>query len=181
MAAKPKKEFNIKLPKLFDEKIIGKTLADHQRKIIGRKFTIYAKDIWENTPKYYYKLSFRIDSVENSNAIASFIGHEISRAFISKNVKKNSTRIDSYIKGITKDNATIVLKPIVITAKRVKTSVASAIRKEMNKFLELYIKENSVDKIIKDIVSDDLQKDLRKTLNVIYPLSVVEIRKSELK
>jgi small subunit ribosomal protein S3Ae len=181
MKGKPKKEFKIKLPKLFDEKIIGKTFADKPKKIIGRKLIIYAKDIWENTLKYYYKLCFRIDSIKENDAITSFVGHEVSRAFISKNVKKNSTRIDLYVKGNTKDNKVLVLKPIVITTRRVKTSVAKAIRNEMKKFLELYIKENSLDKIVKDIVSDDLQRDLRKTLNVIYPLSVVEIRKSELK
>jgi len=181
MKAKTKKEFNIKLPKLFNEKFIGKTFADKPKKIIGRKLIVYARDIWENTLKYYYKLCFRIDSVEDDIASTIFVGHEISKAFISKNVKKNSTRIDLYVKGKTKDNKILVLKPIVITTKRVKTSVASAIRREMNKFLELYIKENSLDKIVKDIMSDDLQKDLRKTLNTIYPLSVVEIRKSELK
>jgi small subunit ribosomal protein S3Ae len=181
MKRKLKNEFEIKLPKLFKEKIVGKTFADKDHKIIGRKFTVYAKDIWDKTQKYYYKFNFKIDKIGEKGITTSFIGHEVSRAFISKNVKKSSTRIDLYVKGKTKDGIIFVLKPIVITTMNVKTSIARSIRKEIRKFIELYIKENNLDKIIKEIISDDLQRDLKKSLNAIYPVSIVEIRKSEVK
>ncbi|HIE41418.1 MAG TPA: hypothetical protein EYP80_02015 [Candidatus Aenigmarchaeota archaeon] len=178
---KLKKEFEIKLPRLFDEKIIGKTFVDKPKKIIGRKLIIYARDIWENTQKYYYKFAFKINEVKENEALVEFVGHEIARAFISKNVKRHSTRIGLYIKGNTRDGIMLVLKPIVITTKKVKTSIARSIRNEMKKFLELYISENNIDKIIRDIISDDLQRYLKKSLNIIYSISIVEIRKSEVK
>lgn len=181
MKGKSKQEFEIRTPELFGEKTIGKTFADKSKKLVGRKFTVYAKDIWERSQKYYYKFDFKVEGLEDNNLVTSFKGHDISRAFISKFVRKFSTRIDLYVKGKTKDNFTLVLKPLIITTMNVKTSVAENIRKEVRRFLELYIKENTLDRIVQDIISDDLQRDLKKSLNAIYPISTLEIRKSEVK
>lgn len=181
MKGKTKQEFEIKTPELFGEKIVGKTFADKTKKIVGRKFTVYAKDIWERTQKYYYKFDFKIEDIKDNELVTSFKGHDISRAFISKSVRKFSTRIDLCVKSQTKDGFILALKPLVITTMNVKTGVSENIRKEIRRFLELYIKENTLDRIVKDIVSDDLQRDLKKSLNAIYPISTVEIRKSEVK
>ncbi len=181
MKGKPKQEFEIKTPKLFGEKAVGKTFAEKSKNIIGRKFTVYAKDIWERSQKYYYKFDFKIEDLKDDKLVTSFKGHEISRAFISKSVRKFSTRIDLYIKGKTKSDFILVLKPLIITTMNVKTSVSRNIRREVKRFLELYIRENTLDKIVQDIISDNLQRDLKKSLNAIYPISTVEIRKSEVK
>ena len=181
MKGKPKQEFEIRLPKLFGKKIIGKTFADKPKKIGGRKFTVYAKDIWDKTQKYYYKFDFKVDGIKDKELITSFRGHQISRAFISKNVRKFSTRIDLYIREKTKDGIDLILKPLIITTMNVKTSIVKSIRKEAKKFLELYIRENTLNKIVQDIISDDLQRDLKKSLNAIYPISIVEIRKTEVR
>jgi len=181
MKGKIKKEYEIILPKIFGEKVIGKTMADKPDKVIGRKFSVYFRDIDKKTQKYYYKFYFKINKVENDRALTTIAGHEVSRSFISKNVKKFSTRIDGYIKEETKDGKKLILKPIVVTAKNVQTSIAKNIRKKMKNFLELFISGNNFEQIINKILSDELQRDAKKILNTIYPISVVEIRKSEVK
>ena len=75
----------------------------------------------------------------------------------------------------------MILKPLVVTAKNVKTSVAKNIRKKIENFLELYICGNDFEQIMNKILDDELQRDSKKILNTIYPISVVEIRKSEIK
>jgi len=181
MKGKTKKEFDIVLPKLFGEKTIAKTIADKPSKVVGRNLSVYAREIDEKSRKYYYKFNFKIVKVEDNKALTSFIGHEVSRSFISENVKKFSTRIDGYVKKKTKDDIELCLKVFIVTAKNVKTSIARNIRKKAKNFLELYISGNEFDKIINRILIDELQRDLKKILNTIYPISVVEIRKSEVK
>lgn len=181
MKAKSKKEYQITLPKLFGEKVIGITKADKPDKIIGRKFSIYLRDIDEKAQKYYYKFEFKVSKVGGDKALTSFVGHEVSRSFISKSVKKFSTRINGYIKEKTKDGKILILKPLIVTAKNVQTSVAKSIRKKIENFLELYISGNDFEDIINKMLSDELQRDSKKVLNTIYPISVVEIRKSEIK
>ncbi|OYT43669.1 MAG: hypothetical protein B6U88_00205 [Candidatus Aenigmarchaeota archaeon ex4484_56] len=178
---KKKKEFTIILPKFFGEKPIDKTIADKADKVINRKFTKYSKDIFENPQKYYYKFSFKINKVnEDDTATTQLVGHEISTDVLSKSVRKFTTRIDTRVKGITEDNVEIIIKAIIITAKNVKINIAKKIRAETIKFLKLYITKNQLDKIMKDLISDDLQRDIKKSLNSIYPIGIVEIRKTEI-
>ncbi len=181
MKAKTKKEYQIKLPTIFGEKIIGKTKGDKPEKIIGRKFSVYLRDIDEKAQKYYYKFDFKISKIEEDKALTSIGGHEISRSFISKGVKKFSTRIDGYVKEKTKDGRELILKPFVVTAKNIQPSVAKRLRKKMEKFLELYISGNNFEDIMNKILNDELQRDSKKILNIIYPISIVEIRKTEVK
>jgi small subunit ribosomal protein S3Ae len=181
MKGKTKKEYQIISPKLFGKKLIGKTKADKPDKIIGRKFSIYLRDIDRKAQKYYYKFDFKISKVEGDKALTSLVGHEVSRSFVSRSIKKFSTKIDGYIKEKTKDGRELILKPLVITAKNVQTSVAKSIRKKIENFLELYISGNDFEKIMNSILNDELQRDSKKILNTIYPISVVEIRKSEIK
>lgn len=181
MKGKTKKEFQIVLPKIFKEKAVGITKADKPEKITGRKFSLYLRDIDEKAQKYYYKFYFKITKVEGNEALTSIVGAEVSRSFVSKSIKRFSTRINGYVKEKTKDGKELILKPLVVTAKNVQTSVARNIRKKMENFLELFISGNEFEKIMEKILNDELQRDSKKILSTIYPVSVIEIRKIELK
>jgi ribosomal protein S3AE len=100
---------------------------------------------------------------------------------MSKNVRVGSTRIDSYIREVSEDGYQVTLKPIVITSKNICSSIAAKLRKELSKFLKLYIQNNTLEAITKEIMSDELQGYLKKSLNAIYPINILEIRKSEIK
>ena len=181
MKGKVKKEFNILLPKLFGEKTISKTMADKPEKIMGRKFSVYARDASPETQKYYYKFSFKVTNIEGDNAITSFVGHEVSRSFVSRCVKSDSTRIDGYVVGKTKDDVELILKPFIVTPRKVKSSVATSIRIKLEDYLKTYVSKNNLDVIVKQILSDDLQRKLKKTISIVYPINLIEIRKTEIK
>jgi ribosomal protein S3AE len=178
---KSKLEYPIVSPKIFGEKPIGSTAADKPAKFIGRNVTIYGKAIEKNFPKQYYKFTFKIEKLEDNVLKTGFVGHEVSRAYMSKNVRVGSTRIDSVVKEISEDGYAVTLKPIVITSKNICSSIAAKLRKELSKFLKLYIQKNTLEAITKEIMSDELQGYLKKSLNAIYPINILEIRKSEVR
>jgi len=178
---KSKLEYPILSPKTFGEKPIGSTAADKPAKFIGRNVTVYGRAIERNFPKQYYKFTFKIEKLEDNMLKTGFVGHEVSRAYMSKNVRVGSTRIDSVIKEISEDGYEIKLKPIVITSKNICSSIAAKLRKELSKFLKLYIQKNNLETITNEIMSDELQGYLKKSLNAIYPINILEIRKSEVR
>jgi len=178
---KAKLEYPIVSPKFFGEKIIGSTSSDKTHKMMGRNVTVYGKSIEKGFPKQYYKFTFKVDRLEDGVLKTDFIGHEVSRAYMSKNVRVLSTRVDSYIKEISEDGYEITLKPIIITSKNICSTVAAKLRKELSKFLRLYIQKNNLETITKEIMSDELQGYLKKSLNAIYPINLLEIRKSEVR
>lgn len=178
---KSKVEYPIVSPKAFGENVIGSTAADKPHKFIGRNVTVYGKDIARNFPKQYYKFTFKIEGLDNNILRTAFAGHEVSRAYMSKNVRIGSTRIDSVIREVSEDGYQITLKPIVITSKNICSSIAFKLRRELSKFLKLYIQKNTLEAITNEIMSDELQGYLKKSLNAIYPINILEIRKSEVK
>ncbi|RLJ00447.1 MAG: hypothetical protein DRP06_01970 [Candidatus Aenigmatarchaeota archaeon] len=180
MKGKIKKEFQITAPKLFGNVKIGVTRADKPDKIIGRKFSIYACDLNKNMKKYYYKFHFKITDVEEDKANCSLAGYEVSKSYLSKNIRKFSTRIDGRIKGKTKDGKEIVLKVFVITAKNVQTSVSKVIRQKIENFINLSLSGTDLEVLMNKIFKDELQRDLKRVLNIIYPISTVEIMKAEI-
>ncbi|MCK4429151.1 MAG: hypothetical protein KAU95_02155 [Candidatus Aenigmarchaeota archaeon] len=181
MKGKVKKEFNILLPKLFGERVVSKTMADKPDKIMGRKFSVYARDVSPETQKYYYKFSFKVTKIEDDKAMCSFVGHEVSRSFISRCVKTDSTRIDGYVICKTKDDVELILKPFIVTPRKVKSSVATDIRIKLEDSLKTHVSKNNLDAIVKGILSDDLQRKLKKTISLVYPINLIEIRKTEIK
>lgn len=180
MKVKGKRDYQVTLPKIFKEKVVGTTNADKPDKVIGRKLSLYGRDIDEKMRKYYYKFHFKISDVSGDKALCELMGHEVSKSFIAKNVKSFSTRIDGRVKEKTTDGKTIILKPFIVTAKNVQTSIAKSIRKKMESFLTLYVSGNELDSIIERVLSDEIQRDAKKILNTIYPISTVEIRKIEI-
>lgn len=178
---KTKTDYPILCPKFFGEKVIGSTPADKPNKLIGRNLTVYGRQIDKRFPKHYYKFTFKINELDGENLKTAFVGHEVSRAYMSRNVRLFSTRIDSYIRGVSEDGYLVTLKPILITSTNVCSSIAVKLRKELSKFLRLYIQKNDMETITKEIMSDELQGYLKKSLNAIYPINTLEIRKSEVK
>ncbi len=180
MKGKMKKEFRIISPKFFGRTVIGVTRADKPDKIIGRKLSLYARDINKNMKKYYYKFHFKITDVEEDKANCSLAGYEVSKSYLSKNIRKFSTRIDGRIAGKTKDGKEIVLKVFVITTRNVQTSVSKVIRQRIENFINLSLSGTEFDALMNKILNDELQRDLKRVLNIIYPISTVEIMKAEI-
>jgi ribosomal protein S3AE len=178
---KNKLEYPIISPKFLGERNIGFTLADKPHKMVGRNLTVYGRQVDKNLPKHYFKFTFKISGIDGETLKADFIGHEVSRAYISRHVHTGSTRIDSFVKGVSEDGQVVILKPIIVTPTNICTSIVSKLRKELSKFLRLYIQNNDVETITKEIMSDELQGYLKKSLNAIYPINILEIRKSEVK
>lgn len=98
-------------------------------------------------------------------------------SFIKRFVRRRITKIDDSFLVETKDDKKLRIKPVLITRKRVKGSVETALRKETRKFLSKLSKSLTSDELFKAILVGDVQKKLSKKLKKIYPLSFCEIRR----
>lgn len=100
--------------------------------------------------------------------------------FIRRMVRKGTDSIsDSFVVKV-KDSKVIV-KPILITRRKVSKAVRKALRRKMKEEIEGYVKNKSSDKILKEVLNNSLQKSLSLKLKKIYPLSLCDIREIEVK
>ena len=81
---------------------------------------------------------------------------------------------------VTTDGYLVRLKPLIITQKRVQTSVKQVMRSKTRDLLLGYAAKNTYAKLQESILGGELEEDIRKTVKPVYPIKSVSIRKSQL-
>ncbi|MFH1630616.1 MAG: hypothetical protein ABIA21_00125 [Candidatus Aenigmatarchaeota archaeon] len=172
--------YEIIAPKMFGEVCVGETPAADPKLLVGRVIKVSMADIDKTSPKFFLKMVFRIDSVEGSKALTSFIGHDIMYERIYRMVQRRTSRIDCVRTVATTDGTKMRIKVVLIIPKKVGNSVQHTVRAKLSESVDKVVSENSVETIIKMILSDDFQRTIRDECKKMYPIAMVEIRKSEI-
>ena len=117
---------------------------------------------------------------QNNKAIAIPIKLKLMPYFIRRMIRKKISYVeDSFL--IPNQESMFILKPFLITRKKVSRAVRKALRNRTKNWLEDYISQLSDKELFDDILSNKLQKSLSLVLKKTYPLSLCEIRILELK
>jgi ribosomal protein S3AE len=78
--------------------------------------------------------------------------------------------------SVESQESKLIVKPFLITRKKVSRAVKRTLRNSAKNFLQDYIKIETNDKVFEEILSGQLQKALSLKLKKIYPLGLCEIR-----
>lgn len=176
---KGKKWFTILAPKLFDSLEIGKTVANVDEKVIGRKVDVSLMELTGDFKKYYMKLSFKIINVNNDRALTEFAGSECLSDYISRMVHRRSRRVDTVQDLTTKDGRKIRVKTITILPRRVKSSIKAAARNKIREMIKDEVESSTLDEFVEKMISDEIRKKVLKIARKVYPVRNFEIRKTE--
>jgi ribosomal protein S3AE len=164
MAEKKKKFFEIDIPMINQKvNVLSTDEALLQGKIIKFDLTRILKG--KNV-----EATIIIEKIDNI-LTGRMTGILVLPSFIRRMIRKST----SYIEDSFECNG-IVIKPYMLTRKRVHRSVRKALRNETKKFICDYVAAISHDEIFHDILSGKLQKALSVHLKKIYPLAFCEIR-----
>lgn len=176
---KGKEWFTIIAPPYFGEKEIGKTLASSPENLIGRRITLNAIELINDLNKYYLKLTFKIYDVNGDKALTKFDGSECLRDYISRMVLRRVTRIDSVLDLTTKDKVKIRVKGLIITSKKITSSVKIKVRKFVDELIQKEVENSTLEEFIKKIIFDELKNKIKSEGRKIYPIRNFEVRKTE--
>jgi len=171
--------YTIIAPETFSSKELGMTPANEPEKVIGRiaESTLY--DLTGNFKKMHVKLYFKINRIQGTNAFTRFIGHDMTRDYIRRMVRRRRSRIDSIFNVETSDGYRIRVKVIAVPDKRIKSSIKSALRRGIAELLTAKAREMTFSEYVKYILMGEARRDLIHFLKPIYPVRRIEIRKSE--
>ncbi|MFQ6062205.1 MAG: 30S ribosomal protein S3ae [Methanosarcinales archaeon] len=178
---KKKQWYNIIAPDMFNQIVIGETLAVEPKKLIGRTVETTVGELINDLSKQNIKLKFKIDKVSGDSAYTKFIGHQLTHAYIHSLVKRKTSRIDTNVNVKTQDGYTVRVKPSCFTMKRARTSQTKQIRKIMKEFIIKRASELELSKFLEESVNGKLAANIFKEVKNIYPPRRVEIRKTEIK
>lgn len=180
MAVK-KQWYDVIAPKMFGEKIVGETLSVDPKYLVGRKIGVSLLEVSRSSQKFYIRLLFQVEKVEGTKAYTKFVGHEVMRERVYRMVQRHGRRVDCIQTLKTKDGKTIVVKTVFMLVRRVGTSMKSDTRKFVREYMEKTVKENNLEDLMKLILDGQIQDKIRRECSKIYPVGIVEVRKTEIK
>jgi len=103
----------------------------------------------------------------------------IAGSYIRRAMRRGADYVEDSFKVTCKD-AIIVVKPFMITRRRVSRAVRKVLRDNARKYVEDYMSIRNAKELFSDVVVGKLQKGMSLKLKKIYPLAFCEIRVFEM-
>lgn len=123
--------------------------------------------------------TFRV-IIKDNKIFANPFKLKLMSYYIRRMIRKKISYVeDSFL--TKSQESMLVVKPFLITRKKVSRAVRKTLRNKTRNWLEEYISERSDEEIFNDILANKLQKPLSLFLKKTYPLSLCEIRILEIK
>ncbi len=178
---KAKRWFTIRAPRQpWHFKVIGETLGEEDELLIGRMYEITQQEVDGDFSKMHVKLKFRVTEIIGQDAITEFVGHEVLKDHVRRQVRRYRGKVDDVIDAITEDGYYVRIKPFLITQGRVKTSQKKGIRDACRDVILQAAARNTWIALQKQILSGELEQSVEKAARKIASVKIVFIRKSQL-
>ena len=175
---KGKEWYQIVAPSFFGDFVIGETMALDPKQLKGRVIETSLTDITGDPNKYYLKFYFKIEDVNGKKAITRFFGHDCTKDFLARIVRRRSNRIDINNVVNLKDNK-MRIKSIAISNRLISQQIDTKIRKLISEFIVENVSKMKTEEFIREIIDGKLQMRIRKATSKVYPLRQFEFRKTE--
>ena len=95
--------------------------------------------------------------------------------YLRRMVRRGTNYVEDSFSTVGKD-ATIRIKPFLVTRRKVSRAVRKALRNETKIELEKWAAETNFEQMFEDVLKNKIQKELSAKLKKVYPLSLCEIR-----
>lgn len=176
---KKKKWLTIVAPEYLNKVELGETLVSEPENALGRTVEVSVVDVTNDFSKYYMKIAFRINKVENDIAYTEFERLECLRDYIARMILRRVTRIDSIQDLTTKDGVKLRVKALVVVYRKVTRATQKDIRNKVSEMVRNFIENSTIDKVVENILNDSWKKEIIKEASKIYPIRYFEFRKVE--
>jgi len=117
---------------------------------------------------------FKLNAV-GEKIVAKIIRLHVFGFYIRRMMRKNIDYVEDSFKAESK-NALMIIKPFLITRKKVHRSLKKALREKAKAEIQEYLKDKDAGQIFEDLLTGKLQKQLSLKLKKIYPLTFCDIR-----
>ena len=178
---KSKRWFSIRAPRNpWSFKVIGETIAEDKEMLIGRQYEILQYELDGDFSKMNVKVQFRIHEVIGSDALTEYIGHELLKDHIRRQVRRDRGKIDDTIDMVTKDGYYIRVKPMMISRNRIKASQKQEMRAQARNLIIKFGATHTWTELQKASLDGTLETQIREAVSKIQPVRDVMIRRTQL-
>ena len=178
---KTKRWYTIRAPRHpWNYQNIGETIGESDEHIIGRIYEMTQQEFNGDFTKMHVMLRFRVSETVGQDALTTFVGHHHQTNHIRRQNRRYRGKIDDVLDVVTEDGYLVRIKPLIITQKRVQTSVKQSIRAKTRDVLHGFVAKTTYDGLQVAMLDGSLENEIQNQIKSIYPCRSVVIRKSQL-
>ena len=159
---------------------IGETIGESDEHVLGRVYEMTQQEFSGDFTKMHVILRFRVTDFAGQDALTTFIGHHHQTDHVRRQVRRYRGKVDDVVDVVTTDGYLLRIKPLIITQKRVQTSVKSDIRNKARDIIVTGAAKMTYSQLQTAMLSGDLEKEIETAVKSIYPVRTCVIRKSQL-
>lgn len=176
LTKKKKLWFQIAAPAIFGNAIIGESVVEDVKCLIGKKLHLSLMTLTGDMKKQHISITFNVDKIANNIGQTIPVGYQVAPASIKRLVRRGRNRVDDSFVCQTKDGVRVCVKPFLLTAFETHNSTIADIRRMVVAYIATYASKYDYNIFFKDIVSGKLQGRIRDAVSHIYPIRISEIR-----
>ena len=176
-----KRWFTVRAPRNpWSYRNIGETLAEEDSMLTGRVYEMMQNELDGDFSKMHVKVKFQITHTIGSDAITEFIGHEVAKDHIRRQVRRARSKVDDTVDVVTEDGFYIRIKPIIITHRTAKSSQKQEMRARTRDAILKMGATSTWVSIQKSIMDGSMENAIKDSISSIHPVRAVMLRKSQL-
>lgn len=158
---------------------MAETPTTDPKALVGRVVDVSLADISNQQQRFFVKLKFQVTQVSGKNANTEFAGYSVIREQVGRFVRKRSQKVQLVLPLKTKDGWELQATAIAVLARKTKSEIERSVRRTMQEALTQAVAKESIDSLVKSVVTGGLQTEMKKAANKVYPLKFFEVAKIE--
>jgi len=170
---KQKTAYTILAPENFENHVIGQTIVNDPKNLIGRTIEVSLADLTKDKSKQHSKLIFEINDVRGDRAYTKFKKLDTSMGYIRSKIHKGVSKID-YISDLNISGTKVRLKTMILTNHQITKSQGKDIIVVLKKVLNEH-RSTKFDQFIQLILFGKLGTEIYHKIKSICPISRVEL------
>ena len=178
---KAKRWYTIRAPRTpWSFRVIGETLSEEPSQLIGRNYEVIQNELDGDFSKMHVKVVFKVTDVLGNDAITEFVGHELLKDHVRRQVRRDRGKIDDTINVVTEDGFYVRFKPLMISRARIKSSQKQQMRTIARDIILTTGATSTWFKLQAATLDGTLENKIKEAVSKIQPVRTVVIRRTQL-
>ncbi len=178
---KAKRWYTIRAPRTpWSFRVIGETLAEEPEQLIGRNYEVIQNELDGDFSKMHVKIVFKVTDVLGNDAITEFVGHELLKDHVRRQVRRDRGKIDDTIDVVTEDGYYVRFKPLMISRARIKASQKQQMRTLAREIILTTGATSTWFNLQASTLDGTLETKIKEAVSKIQPVRTVVIRRTQL-
>tara|TARA_Y100001970_G_scaffold166768_1_gene204026 strand:+ start:38091 stop:39002 length:912 start_codon:yes stop_codon:yes gene_type:complete len=178
---KSKRWYTIRAPRNpWSFRVIGETLAEEAEQLVGRSYEMMQNELDGDFSKMHVKVCFRITEVVGGDALTEFVGHDVLKDHIRRQIRRHRGKIDDAVDVVTQDGYYVRFKPLLISRSRIKSSQKAEMRNRSRDAILKMGAESTWVALQKAVLDGTMETKVKEAASTISPVRTCMIRRSQM-